>query len=122
MRKFFLISSAALSMLAVGCATPQSVCETGAQNSCAKLFECASTEVKSSDTFKGLYGTNTAECETKLIALSKCSEKKDFNELCEDGKTFDIGKASECSDGIKALSCTDFNSAKFPAACEQSCK
>ncbi len=125
MRKFFLMSSAALSMLAVGCATPQSVCETSAQNSCAKLFECSSTEVKSSDTFKSIYGTTASECETKLIALAKCDDRKDFDEMCtgdDAGKTFDLGKASECSDGIKALSCADFNGGKFPAACEQTCK
>ncbi|MCY1083568.1 hypothetical protein [Archangium lansingense] len=125
MRKFFLISSAALSMLAVGCVTPQSVCETSVQNSCAKLFECSSTEVKGSDTFKSIYGTNAAECETKLGALTKCDSKKDFDEMCTDedaGKTFDLGKASECSDGIKSLACADFNSGKLPAACAQTCK
>lgn len=121
MRRFFLISSAALSMLAVGCATPQSVCETGAQNACAKIFECTKAEVKSSDEFKSLFGANAAECETKQIAASKCGEKKDFDELCEAGEKFDLGKASECSDGIKKLSCDDFNNKKLPAVCEQSC-
>lgn len=123
MRKFFLISSAALSMLAVGCATPQSVCETGVQNTCAKVFECSSTEVKSSDAFKSIYGTSAADCETKLTALSKCDEKKEFNDLCTDGKEYDLGKASACSDAIKAQSCTDFNdTTKRPAACAEICK
>jgi hypothetical protein len=122
MRKFFLISSAAVSLFAVGCATPQSVCETGAQNACAKIFECSPETVKGSTQFKEAYGTNAAECETKQIAANKCSEKKEFDQLCADGKKYDLGKASECSDAIKAQSCADFNDAsKRPAACGQIC-
>ncbi|MFE8603520.1 hypothetical protein [Archangium violaceum] len=123
MRQFFLISSAALSLF-VGCATPQSVCETGAQNTCAKFHECAPDALKSNAEIQKLYGTNVAECETKVIAASKCSEKKEFNELCADTtKEYNLGKASECSDAIKAQSCADFNdTAKRPAACAEICK
>lgn len=123
MRQFFLISSAALSLF-VGCATPQSVCETSAQNTCAKLFECAPDALKSNATFQQNYGTNVAECEPKVIAASKCSEKKEFNQLCADTtQEYDLGKASECSNAIKAQSCADFNdTAKRPAVCAEICK
>ena|SRR5690242_3457219 len=126
MRKFFLISSAAVSLFAVGCATPQSVCETGAQNTCAKLFACAPEALKSSSQFQEAYGTTTAECETKQIAARKCGEKKEFDQLCTDGKKYDLGKASNCSDAVKAQSCDDFNASrtdvtKVPAACGQIC-
>ncbi|HSP76911.1 MAG TPA: hypothetical protein VLQ93_00170 [Myxococcaceae bacterium] len=123
MRRFILISSAALSMLAVGCASPQSVCETGVKNACAKVFECSEESVKSSDAFKAIYGASAAECETKMMTAAKCSEKKEFNEMCTDGKEYDLGKASECSDAVKAQSCADFNDAtKRPAACAEVCK
>lgn len=122
MRKFFLVASAAMSMFAVGCVSAESVCESGIQTTCAKVFECSPDSVKSSDTFKGIYGTNAADCETKLIAAAKCSEKKELDELCSDGKKYDLGNASDCSDAVKAQSCADFNdSTKRPAVCAQVC-
>ncbi|MFY0527187.1 hypothetical protein ACN28I_29935 [Archangium gephyra] len=123
MRQFILLSGAALSLF-VGCATPQSVCETGAQTTCAKLYECASDALKSNSTFQQSYGTNVAECESKVIAANKCSEKKEFNQLCANTTMeYDLGKASECSDAIKAQACADFNdTAKRPAVCGEVCK
>lgn len=123
MRKFFLIASAAASMFAVGCVSPESVCESGVNLQCDKVFECSSDTVKSSDTFKAIYGTSAADCKTKLTTLAKCSERKDYDEACTDGKKYDLGNASDCSDAIKAMSCTDFNDAtKYPAVCQQVCK
>jgi hypothetical protein len=123
MRKFFLIATAAASMFAVGCVSPESVCESGVTLTCDKVFECSSDQVKSSDTFKGIYGTSADDCKTKLTALSKCSERKDYDEACTDGKKYDLGNASDCSDAIKAQSCADFNDAtKRPSVCAQVCK
>jgi hypothetical protein len=125
MRKFFLIASAAASMFAVGCVSPESVCESGVATTCDKVFECSAAELKASDTFKAFYGTSADDCKTKLTALAKCSERKDYDEACTGdnaGKTYDLGNASDCSDGIKDLSCNDYNAGKYPAVCAQICK
>jgi hypothetical protein len=124
MRQFILMSSAVLSMFAVGCATPQSVCETGARNTCAKIFECASDALKSNTTFQQSYGTHVDECAARMSTAQECSGKKEFNQLCADTThEYDLDKASECSEAIKAQSCADFNdAAKRPAACGEICK
>ncbi len=124
MRRFFLISSAALSMHAVGCTTgtPQAVCAEGVRNSCARFFECTSEQVKSSDDFKSNYGTSIVDCERKLMDVSRCNEWKDFDELCVEGKTYDVARASECTEKVMAQSCADFNdTTKRPAVCSQIC-
>lgn len=125
MRKFFLVATAAASMFAVGCTSPEAVCETQANATCDKVFECSSAEAKSSDFFKAAFGTSAADCKTKMIAAAKCSEMKEYDQMCtgEDaGKKFDLGNASDCLDAFKAESCADLNAGKSPAACEQVCK
>lgn len=116
---------------AVGCIpSPPELCQRGVDLTCTRLFECQPDAVKSADAFKGIYGTSVAECKTKLEALAKCSEKKEQNELCAsnpDGGTalgtYDISKASECSDKKKAQTCTDFLDVnKTPDACKVVCK
>jgi|GEM_PF-5972944 len=131
MRKFFLISSAAVSLFAVGCATPEKVCEAGADQVCERQFECQSAAVKADATFQAIYGTSEKECKTKLYALSKCSERKEDNDNCTGllaGKTFNLDAASDCSDARGKLSCTDYLAAfstdpsKQPAVCANVCK
>lgn len=125
MRKFFL-SGAALAFFAVGCVTPEAVCQSGVNQVCERNFECQSDAVKSSDTFKGVYGANVDECKTKLYAASKCSERTEDNDNCTGtnaGKTFDLGKASDCSDARAKLSCADYlDASKIPAVCAEVCK
>ncbi|WP_146210160.1 hypothetical protein [Vitiosangium sp. GDMCC 1.1324] len=123
MRKFFLVASAAVSMFAVGCVSPESVCESSADLACDRIYECQSDAVKSSDAFKAIYGTSVADCKTKLYAASKCSERKEYDEACTDGKKYNLGNASDCSDARKAQTCADFlDPAKTPAVCGQICK
>jgi hypothetical protein len=120
MRSLFLIgSAAALSLFAVGCASAESVCESGIELACKRGFECAT------DQYKAAYGTE-ADCNTKLAEMRGCSAKKDLDELCTDanaGKKYDLGNASDCSDARKAQSCTDYTDpAKTPSVCTQICK
>lgn len=120
MRKLFLIATTAASLFAVGCTSPESVCETNVNASCDKIFECGSAELKA------FFGTSAEDCKTKLITAAKCSEYKDYDEFCTDedaGKKFDLGNASDCLDAIKSQSCSDFNAGKSPStACAQICK
>lgn len=125
MRKFFLISGA-LSLFAVGCATPEKVCESGVDQVCERQFECQSEATRNSDQFKAIFGDSVKACKTKLYASSKCSERKEDNDNCTGtnaGKKFDLGKASECSSARAKLSCADYlDSAKTPAVCAQICQ
>ena len=120
MRKFFLIATAAASMFAVGCTSPESVCETQVNATCDKVFQCGSAELKA------FFGANAADCKTKLTEAAECSKYKDYDEFCTDedaGKSFDLGKASDCLDAFEAQSCADFNAGTSPAAaCQQVCK
>jgi hypothetical protein len=125
MRKMLVVSSAAVAMFAVGCATPEAVCMSGVDQVCERQFECQPEQVKSSDAFKAGYGTSVQECKTQLYAAAKCSERKEDNDNCvgpNAGKTFDLGKASECSNARAKLSCADYlDPAKMPAVCAQIC-
>lgn len=129
MRKFFLISGA-LSLFAVGCATPEKVCQSGADQICERQFECQSDEAKSTREFRAYFGQSVEECKTLLPASLQCSERKEDNDNCTDdnaGKTFDLGKASECSSARAKLSCSDYltqftDPSKSPAVCAQVCR
>jgi hypothetical protein len=128
MRKFILLSSAALSFFAVGCATPEKVCEAGVDQVCERQFECQSAAVKGDSTFQAIYGKDVADCKTKLYVLSACSSKKEDNDNCTGGKTFDLDAAQDCSDARGKLSCGDYLAAfstdpsKQPAVCANVCK
>jgi hypothetical protein len=130
MRKSFLLSIAAVSMFAIGCPSPEAVCESGVDQFCERMFECNSDQAKASDTFKGAYGTDVAACKTKYYEASKCAERKDDNDNCTGtnaGKTFSLSKASECSDAKGNLACADYlaslsDPSKLPAVCAEVCK
>lgn len=125
MRKFLLLSSAVLSMFAVGCVSAEDVCESGIDTTCNRIHECYTKAELDASGLSSVFGTSAADCKTKQTALAKCSEKKNTDELCTDedaGKKYDLGNASNCADGIKKLSCADFKAAKFPAVCDQICK
>ena len=116
-----------LAVAAVGCApTPIEVCKSGIDTTCTRLFECQPDAVKSSATFQGIYGTNVAECKTKLETLSSCDARKNYDEGCTGtnaGKKYDLFKAGDCKAAIKALSCADFlDATKTPAVCAEVCK
>ena len=122
-----VIFLAALAVVAVGCApTPVEVCKSGIDTTCSRLFECQSDAVKNSNEFKTIYGTSVAECKTKLETAVNCAARTNYDQGCTGtnaGKTYDLFKASECSNAVKALSCTDFlDPAKIPAVCGQICK
>jgi hypothetical protein len=122
----FLFGAAALALFAVGCATPEVVCQSGVNQVCERQFECQSDAAKASDAFKAGYGTSVEDCKTKLYAASKCSERVEDNDNCTGanaGKTFDLGKASDCSSARADLSCADYlDPAKLPAVCAEVCK
>jgi hypothetical protein len=122
----FLFGAAAVALFAVGCATPEAVCKSGVDQACERNFECQSDAVKSSDTFKSIFGANVDECKTKLYASNKCEERTEDNDNCTGtnaGKTFNLDKASECSDARAKLACADYlDPAKTPAVCAEVCK
>jgi hypothetical protein len=126
----FLFGAAAVALFAVGCATPEAVCQSGVDQVCERNFECQSDAVKSSDAFKAGYGTSVEDCKTKLYAASKCSERKEDNDNCTGtnaGKTFNLGKASDCSSARADLACADYlaqfaDPTKAPAVCAEVCK
>ncbi|WNG42669.1 hypothetical protein F0U60_00110 [Archangium minus] len=126
MRKFFLVATAAVSMFAMGCPSPESVCQTKAETACKKVFECTPDAVKASDAFKAGYGANVDECQGKQEAALKCGTIENYDELCNDGtnngKEYQLGKASDCSDQVLEMACADFLANKRPDVCAQVCK
>jgi hypothetical protein len=126
----FLLGTAAIALFAIGCPSPEAVCQSGVDQVCERMFECQSDAVKSSDGFKAGYGTSAEECKTKLYASSKCSERQEDNDNCTGanaGKEFDLGKASDCSDARADLACADYlgqlqDPTKAPAVCAEVCK
>ncbi len=126
MRKFLLLSSAALSMFAVGCVSAEEVCESGVELACERAHECTAQSTKDNATWQATFGTSVADCKTKLTTASKCSEKKETDELCTGtsaGKKYNLSKASQCSDAKKAQSCADYNdTSKTPTVCGQICE
>ncbi|WP_434385102.1 hypothetical protein [Melittangium boletus] len=131
MRKFFLVSTAALSLFAIGCPSPEDVCKSGVDQVCERQYECQSDAAKASAQFQAVFGTSESDCKTKLYAANSCSARKDDNDNCTGtnaGKTFDLGAASDCSDARAKLSCTDYLAAfgtdpsKQPAVCANVCK
>jgi hypothetical protein len=121
----FLFGTAALALLSVGCVSPEAVCKSSVDQVCERNFECRSAEFKASEQFQLGYGSSVEECKTKLYNSGKCEEKKEDNDNCTGanaGKTFNLDKASECSDARAKLSCEDYlDPAKTPAACAQVC-
>lgn len=124
MRKFFLVATAAVSMFAMGCPSPESVCQTKAETTCKKVHECTPEAMKASDAFKAGYGANLDECQTKQEAVLNCGKIENYDELCtgtDAGKEYQLGKASDCSDQTLEQSCSDFAAGR-PAVCAEVCK
>ncbi|QRK11111.1 hypothetical protein JQX13_14175 [Archangium violaceum] len=125
MRKFFLVATAAVSMFAMGCPSPESVCQTKAETACKKIFECTPESVKGTNEFKATVGATEAECQTKQETQLKCGTIENYDELCtgtDSGKEYQLGKASDCSDQVLEMACEDFMSNKRPAVCAEVCK
>lgn len=127
MRKFMIAAAAFAAMVLFGCApTPIDVCKTGVNNQCTRTHECTPQATKDTDSFKAIFGTDVADCNTKLTALAKCDDRKSYDEGCTGpnaGKKFDLGKAAECSSARKAQTCADYlDLAKLPPVCLEVCK
>ncbi len=117
----------AVAFVAVGCVpSPADVCKSGINTSCTKMHECTDAATKASTVWQGIFGTSVDDCKTKLEASANCTARTSYDQGCTGtsaGKKYDLGKASECSNAIKAQSCTDFMDAtKSPAACAQVCQ
>jgi hypothetical protein len=129
MRKFFLISGA-LSLFAVGCATPERVCQAGVDQVCERQFECQTEAARNSEQFKATFGNSVSDCKTKLSTTNNCAGRKEDNDNCTGtsaGKTFNLDKASACSDARADLSCADYltqfaDATKSPAVCAEVCR
>ncbi|HEX8820459.1 MAG TPA: hypothetical protein VF794_11070 [Archangium sp.] len=129
MRKF-LFSVAVLALSAVGCASPEAVCEAGVDQVCERQFECQSAAAKESEGFKSAFGTSVEDCKTRLYTANNCAARKEDNDNCTGsnaGKTFDLGAASDCSKARAKLACADYlaqfqDPTKSPAVCAQVCK
>ncbi len=117
----------AFALLLVACVpSPPDLCRRGVDLECTRRFECESDAVKTSDGFRGAYGTSLDDCRTKVASQAKCDEKTSQDELCtgeDQGKAFDLGQAQACSNEKKAQSCADFlDPAKTPASCGLRCR
>ncbi|MBX7114253.1 MAG: hypothetical protein K1X64_07940 [Myxococcaceae bacterium] len=122
-----LLSFVALALAFSSCIPPPpELCRRGVKLECERQFECQSDAVKTSEAFKGGWGTSVDDCIAKVSALAKCDEKTTENELCTGenaGKTFNVFKAADCSSARSALSCADFlDPAQEPAVCAERCK
>jgi len=114
-------------LLFVACVpSPPELCHRGVDLECTRRYECEPDAVKTSEGFRGAYGTSLDDCRTKVAALAKCDEKMTQNDLCtgaDEGKTFDLSQASACSNERKAQACADFiDPAKLPASCSMRCR
>ncbi|HEX8435062.1 hypothetical protein [Archangium sp.] len=126
----FLFSTAALALFAIGCPSPEAVCQSGVDQVCERQFECQSDAAKNSEQFKATFGTNVDDCKTRLYAANKCSERKEDNDNCTGpnaGKEFDLSKASDCSNARAKLACDAYlaqfsDPTKAPAVCAEVCK
>lgn len=129
MRKFFLISGA-LPLFAVGCATPERVCQAGVDQVCERQFECQTEAARNSEQFKATFGDSVSDCKTRLYAANNCAGREEENDNCTGanaGKTFNLDKASDCSDARADLSCPDYltqfsDPTKSPAVCAEVCR
>ena len=126
MRKFILLGTAALSMLAVGCVpSPEQLCETESDTLCDRTYDCFTDAERSDPSFQAFFGTSLSDCKTKLSTAASCSSKKNDNDLCtgdDAGKTFNLSNASKCIDALKAESCSDLRAGTTPDVCNQVCK
>lgn len=114
-------------VLVMGCVpAPADLCQRGVDLECERQFECQSDAVKASAGFQGGWGTSVDDCKTKVAAQARCAEKASQNDLCtgaDQGKAFDVSKASSCSAERRALTCADFlDPAKLPQACNERCQ
>ncbi len=114
-------------VLLIGCVpSPAELCHRGVDLECTRQFECQSDAVKASPGFQGGWGFSLDDCRMKVAAQARCDEKATQDELCtgaDQGKTFDLSKASACSSDRRALSCADFlDPAKLPQSCNERCR
>ncbi|MBL8952302.1 MAG: hypothetical protein JNK82_16100 [Myxococcaceae bacterium] len=121
-----LASLALVSSLVACVPSPAEICHRGVDLECTRRFECEPDAVKTSDGFRGAYGTSLEACRPLVAAQAKCDEKVSQDELCtgaDTGKAFDLSQASACSSERKAQACADFiDPSKTPASCSLRCR
>lgn len=114
----------ALCVVAAGCIpAPSELCRRGVELQCQRQFECQSDAVKASPGFQGGWGIGLDDCVARVSAQAGCADKATQDELCTEGRKFDLGYAKQCSDEVRAQPCADYlDPAKAPSACDQKCR
>lgn len=104
-----------------GSTDPVALCKETAQTLCSKFFSCYTKDELSAAA--GTVGNNEADCVTKFSGADKFNCTTEGTK-CDSGETYDGGKARECVDQFKSLSCNEIKGGNIatPAACEQTCK
>ncbi len=129
------------SFMLFGCPSQESLCRSGVDQVCERVFECQSDEVKQSDQFKAAFGTSEDNCKELLYANPlrpqgaqgvACSEVDTNEKLCGNlgqptASDFDLSKADDCRDARDKLSCEAYlnqllvDPGAAPAACAERC-
>jgi hypothetical protein len=134
------VSAVIASSALLACPSQQSLCKSGVDQVCERVYECQPQQVKDSAQFQAGFGTSVDECKTLLYANPlrplqqagiACDEVNTDAELCANtgvqGATkFDLGKAGECRDARNALTCEAYldqleTPSMAPAACNARC-
>ena len=129
------------SVVLFGCPSQESLCRSGVDQVCERVFECQSDQVKQSEQFQAAFGTSEANCKDLLYANPlrpqgaqgvACADVEDNQQLCanlgQPGATeFDLSKADDCRDARADLSCEAYlnqllvDPSAAPAACGERC-
>lgn len=125
------VSAIVMAALCVACVPPaDEVCRLGVEVVCDKNHECTPAEVKESEDWQAMFGTDPDDCLELLAAARNCDDFEDHDELCEadpTGSNFNIRKASDCSDAQREQSCEDYmawqegDDSKYPEVCLERC-
>jgi hypothetical protein len=99
-----------------GTGTPEAACKSIVAEACKKIFACFTKEEL--EAAAGIVGNNEADCRTKQEQSTCGSEMV----KCDSGESYNSGKASECLDQYKSLSCNEVKSGTEPAACDAVCQ
>jgi len=115
-----LLATCGALMVAACGPSPVELCRRTIALHCDRTFECTPTETL--EQLKATVGGSAAECKTLAEETQGCAAKWTEYDLCADGKTYHLDKASTCSDKVKAQSCADFlDPLQTPAECGLIC-
>ncbi len=132
---------AVIAPLLAACPSAATICRSGVDQVCERSFECQPEQVRASAQFQGVFGTGVDDCKTKLYANPlaiagatgmACDQVTSDAMLCANlgipsATQFDLGKAQDCRDARKALSCELYlaqlqDPSKAPPSCAERCK